>query len=134
MTPTRVMTEEVEKAIEEIKKAFPQATVETHPDDDGGAYVIVDPVDPGEPYVHRETWIGFHITFQYPLSDCYPHFVRADLARVDGQKLGTAMTVGRFGFDDRAAVQVSRRSKRLNPDHDTALTKLWKVLDWLASR
>jgi hypothetical protein len=109
-------------------------TVDAHEDGSGGAYVIVDPVDPGAPYAQRETWFGFQITFQYPVADCYPHFVRPDLARADGAPLGEAMTVTRFGFDQRPALQVSRRSNRLNPAHDTALTKLWKVLEWMASR
>lgn len=128
------MIAEVAQAVEEIRKAFPKAKVEAHEDTDGGAHVIVDPVDPGPPYEQRETWIGFHITFQYPVSDVYPHFVRPDLSRVDKQPLTAGMSVGSFGFDGRAAVQVSRRSNRLNPATDTALTKLDKVLEWLASQ
>jgi hypothetical protein len=124
----------VEAAVEEIREAFPDATVEVHPDAEGGAHVIVDPVELGDQYEPSTSWIGFHITFQYPVSDCYPHFVRSDLKRKDEAELGEAMSVGTFGLDGRAAVQISRRSNRLNPAHDTALTKLWKVLEWTASR
>jgi hypothetical protein len=129
-----MMTPEVVAAIEEIRSDFKAATVEAHEDGSGGAYVIVDPVDPGSQYVQRETWIGFQITYQYPVADCYPHFVRPDLARLDGEPLGEAMTVTQFGFDQRPAVQISRRTNRLNPATDTALLKLWKVLDWLGHR
>lgn len=128
------MTPEVSGAVDEIRTAFSEATVTAHDDGSGGAWVIVEPVDPGNQYAQRETWIGFLITFQYPVSDCYPHFVRPDLARVDQQPLGEAMSVGAFGFDNRPAIQISRVSRRLNPATDTALVKLWKVLDWLGSR
>jgi hypothetical protein len=125
------MTPEVAGAIDEIRAAFPDATVGAREDGDG-VIVIVDPVDPGPPYVQRATWIGFRITFQYPYADVYPHFLRGDLARVDGAALGEGITATRF--EDQSAVQVSRRSNRLNPATDTAALKLTKVLHWLATR
>jgi hypothetical protein len=125
------MTPEVAGAIDEIRAAFPDATVGAREDGDG-VIVIVDPVDPGPPYVQRATWIGFRITFQYPYADVYPHFLRGDLARVDGAALGEGITATRF--EDQSAVQVSRRSNRLNPATDTAVLKLIKVLHWLATR
>ena len=128
------MIPEVVSAIEEIREAFPETTVAAHDDGSGGAYVIVDSVDPGTQYEQRSTWIAFQITFQYPVADVYPHFVRHDLSRVDKAGLGEGMSLGSFGFDARPAIQVSRRSNRLNPATDTALIKLWKVLEWLASR
>jgi hypothetical protein len=128
------MTDDVAAAVEELRQQFPGATVTAAPDTQGGAHVTVEPVDPGERYVQRETWIKFHITFQYPYSDVYPHFVRSDLARSDGAVLGEGMSVGHFGDDVGPAVQISRRSNRLNPSVDTAALKLVKVLDWLRSR
>ncbi|MGE2721220.1 hypothetical protein [Mycolicibacterium celeriflavum] len=125
------MTPEVVDAIAEIREAFPGATVDVREDGDGVS-VIVDPVNPGPPYVQRATWVGFRITFQYPYADVYPHFVRGDLARVDGAALGEGLTV--TTFENRHAVQVSRRSNRLNPAADTAVLKLTKVLHWLANR
>jgi len=129
-----MLTPEVAEAIQEIKESFPNATVEAHEDGDGGGFVIVDPVETGASFTQEDTWIGFHISFQYPVADCYPHFVRADLTRKDGQPLGEAMSASRFAFDNRLAVQISRRSNRLNPATDTAELKLWKVLEWLRSR
>ena len=126
------MTEAVAAAVDEIRAAFPDAAVSVREDDDGGAYVTVDAVDPGSPYLQRETWVGFQITFPYPNADVYPHFVRPDLARVDGQPLGEATSLS--SFDGRQAVQLSRRSNRLNPASDTAALKLVKVLEWLRSR
>lgn len=127
-----MMTPAVAEAIKEIKAAYPSATVTAREDGDGGAYVTVEPVDPGEIYVQRETWIGFQITFQYPYSDVYPLFVRPDLARVDGGPLGEGIGVAKF--DDKPAVQLSRKSNRLNPATDTAAVKLMKVLHWLRTR
>lgn len=126
------MTEEVAAAIKEIGAAFPEAAVTVREDGDGGAFVTVDPLDPGSPYVQDATWMGFQITFQYPCADVYPHFVRHDLSREDGQPLGEATSHG--SFDGRPAIQLSRRSNQLNPETDTAAFKLLKVLEWLRSR
>lgn len=125
------MTPEVATAVNEITAAFPDATIEVKEEGDA-VVVLLDPVDPGAPYVQRTTWIGFRIGFQYPYADVYPHFVRGDLARVDGAALGEGMTVTEF--DNRSAVQISRRSNRYDPAHDTAVVKLTKVLDWVRTR
>jgi len=131
---TATLTADVATAVDEVVAAFPPSTVTCHPDGQGGAHVIVDAVGYGAQYSPATGWIGFHITFQYPLSDCYPHFVTPDLHRADGRPLGEAMSLGTFGFDGRQAIQISRRSNHLDPAHDTALTKLLKVLDWLGRR
>jgi hypothetical protein len=125
------VTPEVAAAVDEIKAAFPNATVEVNEEGDA-VVVLLDPIDPGEPYAQRESWIGFRITFQYPYSDVYPHFVRGDLSRVDGAGLGEGMAV--TTFENRPAVQLSRKSNRLDPTTDTALIKLHKVLAWLRTR
>lgn len=126
------MTPQVAKAIDQIRAAFPGVQVSVVEEGDGGAVVFVEDVDPGAQYVQRSTWIGFRITFQYPYSDVYPHFVRGDLTRADGTALGEAMTA--TTFESRQAVQISRRSNHLNPATDTAVIKLHKVLTWLRSR
>jgi hypothetical protein len=123
------VTDEVAAAVEEIRQNWPDATVAATDDGHGGAIVLVESVDPGPIYAQRETWIGFHVTFQYPYSDVYPHFVRGDLQRTDGRALGEGMTATQY--EGRPAVQVSRRSNHLNPATDTALIKLLKVLDWM---
>jgi hypothetical protein len=126
------MNEPVQEAIEEIRHTWPDAAVTAKDDGDGGAYVRIEPIDPGAPYVQRETWIGFRITAQYPYADVYPLFVRADLARTDGQPLGDALTPG--SFDGETAIQVSRKQNHLDPNTDTAAIKVLKVIRWLASR
>ena len=126
------MKPEVQKAIDEIKAVHTDAPLTIREDGEGGAYVIIEEIDPGPTYQQRVTWIGFRITFQYPYSDTYPHYVRGDLARVDGQALGEAMSP--TTFEGRPAIQISRRSNHINPRTDTALIKLQKVLTWLATR
>ena len=124
--------DEVAEAIAEIEATFDESSVEFEEDPDGGAYVVVDPVDPGDPYEQRETWIGFQITFQYPISDVYPHFVCRDLRRTDGHELGEGTSPAEWR--GRPAIQISRRSNHLDPQTDTAVIKLHKVLEWLRTR
>ena len=117
------------KGIEEIRSTFDRCTVDAEPDGSGGAVVVVEGIAMGSPYVQAQLWIGFRITFQYPYADVYPHFTDANLARSDGRSLG-----GGFGtatFRDQQAIQVSRRSNRLNPETDTAALKLLKVIRWM---
>ena len=130
---TAAITPVIAEAIEEIHATFDTAVVTSRPDGEGGAYVRVDPVDPGPPYAQRATWIAFRVTAQYPYADVYPLFVRPDLGRVDGRPLGDGMTPV-TDFDGQPAIQVSRRSNHLNPATDSAALKVLKVLAWMASR
>src|SRR5262249_23637850 len=98
-------------------------------DGEGGAFVIIEGVDPGPLYQQTETWIGFRITFQYPYADVYPHFVRGDLSRRDGRPLGEG--TGSAAFEGRPAIQLSPRANHLTPATDTGVIKLLKVLQWL---
>lgn len=131
--PTTRITEAVARAIEELKETFPDATVNVTPDGEGGAYVTVDPVPLSDVYQQVETWIGARITFQYPFCDVYPLYVREDLTRRDKAALGEAISTG-VRFNERMAVQLSRRSKHWNAAVDTAALKFLKALSWLRSR
>ena len=62
-----------------------------------------------------ETWVGFCISYQYPHADIYPLFVRADLTRVDGGSHGEGISLQTF--EGQPALQLSRRSNRLNPEN-----------------
>lgn len=128
-THSRTMAPTVAQAIEELRQALAEHAIVVREDGEGGAFVIVEGLDPGDTYQQRETWVGFRLTFQYPYADVYPHYVRGDLARVDGRALGGG--TGKAQFEGRSAVQLSRRSNRLNPGTDTALLKLMKVMEWL---
>lgn len=126
------MTPEVTQAVEELKGAFPSSAVIATETGDGGAHVIIDPVDLGDAFDQCKTWIGFTIGFQYPHADVYPLFVRSDLTRADGAAHGQGISAGQ-SFQDRPALLLSRRSNNLNPSIDTAALKVTKVLAWLRS-
>jgi len=119
----------VVRAIEEIRHNFEDCVVETNPDGHGGTSVVVRGIPMGHPYVQPKIWVGFLITQQYPYADVYPHFTNAELARVDGNDVG-----GGFGtafFQDQPAIQISRRSNKLNREQDTAALKLLRVIKWM---
>lgn len=122
------MTAEVAKAIGEIRVHLPNAAVKAEEDGQGGAYVEVEPIELGEKYTPSRTWCGFHITFQYPRSDVYPHFLGADVKRTDNSGFGQGVSMQTW--QGKAALQLSRRSNRLDPAIDTAATKLAKVISW----
>ncbi len=125
------MTPEVEEAILELKEAFPGHAVEVTPDADGGAYVVIQDLPLGPKYTPECAWVGFVIGFQYPSADVYPLFTEPTLARVDGASLGDGFQQP-VDWQGRKSTQISRRSNALNPAEDTALLKLYKVLEWLA--
>jgi len=127
---------EVADAIEQIRAQFPESALEVKADEQGGAYVLVDPVDLGDNYTEatRSTWMGFHISFQYPFADVYPHHVRRDLARSDGRPLGAGMSHSVFQGFGRESVQFSRRSNHRDSALETAVHKLLKVIEWASKR
>ncbi len=127
------MTAEVSLAIEELRAAFPGGQVSAEAEAQGGAYVTVTGLDFGASYNPSTTWIGFLIGFQYPRADVYPHFMDPSVKRVDGQAHGVSFQLSQK-WRDKDAIQVSRRSNRLDPTVDTAATKLAKVLEWVRTR
>src|ERR1700733_144730 len=124
-----ILAPAVAEGIEQIRRSLPACAVQTDPDGAGGASVVVRGVTLGAPYRQPDGWIGFLLTFQYPYTDVYPHFTRADLTRLDGRPLGAGL--GMAQFKSAPAVQISRRSNKWNPATDTAVLKLLKVYRWL---
>jgi hypothetical protein len=128
------LTEDVATAIADIRATFHMATVAVEEDGQGGAWVVVDPVPSGSSYLQPTTWIGFQIGYLSPATDVYPLFVRPDLARRDGAALGESFSTGVWGPRAEPAVQVSRRNNRHDPNIDTPVMKVLKVIDWVGSR
>jgi hypothetical protein len=126
------MTPLVAKAIEEIKEKYSGHRCDVEDDGQGGAFVKIHGLPLRAPYRQEVTWCGFQIAHTYPYADVYPHFVRHDLSRKDGKALGDGTSMG--SYRGEPAVQVSRRSNKLDPATDTALLKLDKVLRWLMCR
>ncbi len=131
------MKRAIELAIEEIRRSVQGSAVVAEPDADGGAFVTVDGIGIGPSYDPATSFIGFHITFQYPHADIYPHFVVAALARKDGRPLGEGFHQNREWITPTKTVKatmVSRKSNHMNAAVDTAATKLQKVIEWIRSR
>lgn len=127
------MTPEVKKAIEEIKTLFSKNKVESEAVSDGGARVIVHNIQLTETYIPRTTWVGFIIGFQYPRADVYPHHIDHTIKRVDGNLLGQGFSE-KMKWQEQDCIQVSRKSNKLDPNVDTAATKLAKVIEWINSK
>ena len=124
------MRQDVTKAIEELKKAFPSSNILSREDGDGGAYVIVEDVAIGCRYRPSSTWIGGHITALYPYADIYPLFIAEYVRRADGVAFEPPVTAG-AQFIDRPALQVSRRNNHSQHYPQTAVAKFVKVLQFL---
>lgn len=119
----------VMSGVAELCETFENSLIESESDGSGGAIVVVQEVPLGSPYAQKDVWFGFHITHLYPYADVYPHFTCADLSRIDQRSLGSGF--GSATFKSEPAIQISRRSNRLNPDRDTAALKLLKVVKWM---
>jgi len=131
------LKEPVAEALKEIRTSFAAHRVDLEPDGQGGAFVRVYDLSLGKAFNPASSWVGFQITFQYPFADVYPHYVRSDLSRIDGQALAPPLHINNsFALPSGAiaAVMVSRRSNHRDPLTDTAVVKLAKVLDWLRSQ
>lgn len=128
-----MLTPEIERAIQELRESYPENDLTFAEDGHGGAQVTMHGFATGGALSPATTWVGFAITFQYPATDVYPHFVRDDLTRSDGRPLeGDGMS--KAAWNGNPAIQLSRRSNRWRQGQDTAAIKLSKVLDWLRTR
>ena len=128
-----MLSTEVERAIQELRESFPEHELLFVEDGQGGARVTMQAFATGAALKPETTWVGFAITFQYPATDVYPHFVRPDLGRSDGRALdGEGISMA--AWTGAPAIQLSRRSNRWRQGQDTAAIKLTKVIEWLRTR
>ena len=125
-----MLTDDVLRAIEELRASFPGHAVAVEEDAQGGAHVTVDDLEFGARLTPQRGWVGFHLGFQYPAADVYPLYVPT-LARADGSALAGPFRA--VTWRARASTQISRRSNNRRDEVDTATTKLAKVVEWLRS-
>src|SRR5947209_1552028 len=123
------MKVEVSAAIEDMKKQFPSATLNTRDDGQGGVYLTVEPVGLSNRFVPNKTWVGFHIPAQYPYADIYPMFISGEIRRTDGRAFSPPVTAG-HAFEGRPALQISRRNSTAQNGKQKACDKVLKVLDF----
>ena len=124
------MKVEVATAIEELKRQFVTSSFTVRDDDQGGAYVIMEPVELGARFLPPATWVGFQIPALYPYADIYPVFIGADVKRADGVAFQAPVTPG-HSCEGRGAIQISRRSAAAQSGSQKAVAKILKVLDFL---
>ena len=120
----------VAQSVADVRGAFPENQVHAWPDGQGGARVVIESIELGPAWVQQTSWLGFDISYVYPDADCYPHYVRPDLQRVDGQALLPPVHVGNL-FAEQPAVMVSRRSNRRDLVLGTAARKALSVVSFL---
>ena len=125
------MKPHVANAIAELDRAFPSSPVSSREDGNGGAYVIVEDVAIGPKYEPSSTWLGGHIPALYPYADIYPLFIGHNVRRVNGLPFQPPITPG-GQFEQRPALQVSRRNNSTQSYPQTAVAKFLKVLHFLA--
>ncbi len=125
------MKPHVAKALQELDRAFPSSSVHSREDGKGGAYVIVEDVPIGPKFAPASTWLGGHITALYPYADIYPLFIDAGVRRLDGVAFEAPVTPN-AEFEQRPALQVSRRNNHTQNYPQTAVSKLLKVQQFLA--
>lgn len=130
------VTAEIAEAIEQLQETFPDSDVTWVDDGAGGAWVTVSDLPMGTVFEPTRSWMTFNITYPYPEADIYPLFVTPELHRRDGMPLGEGIqsSIGHGPGGVSIGTQLSRRSNRLNPAVDTAVTKVLKVLKWLAEQ
>ena len=117
-------------AVVGVRRAFLGHPVYAWPDGQRGAFVVIDDLDLGPQWAMATTWLGFVVSYLHPEADCYPHHVRGDLQRADGQRLTPPFHPGRQ-FAGRPAVMVSRSSRRREPRLDTPARKALSVLEFV---
>jgi len=102
-----MITPEVATAIEDIRQAFPGHPVTADEDGQGGAFVTVSDLGIGDKYTPATASFSFHVGFQYPRSDVYPHYIDAQIKRVDN--LGFGQGVSNASWREKPHLQLSRR-------------------------
>jgi hypothetical protein len=137
------MKSEVAEALAELQLGLPGNAVRHLEDPDGGAYVVIEGLFIGENFRPSISWVGFHITWAGSDADIYPLFIAAGV-----QYMGPRETPNRYPEGDLpksisrgaemlgfklAAVQISRLSQRRDPETDSALQKMLRVLAFLRS-
>lgn len=119
-------SEAIAAAIAELRKEY--EAVAWMPDGSGGAYVTVSPLQFGERWTPATATVEFALAFNYPYAPVYPFYATAALARADGGPWPAALQ--RVNWRGMNVTQISLRTRRWEPAHDTASTALRFVEHW----
>lgn len=121
------------QGLREVQAMFDGYDVRSWPDGTGGVHVVIENLQLGAAWIQESSWLGFTINYLYPDADTYPHYVRADLAHIDGNALVVPFHIGNT-FQDQAAVMVSRNSPQRVTGLSTAARKALSVLTYIQSQ
>jgi hypothetical protein len=124
------VTPAVADAVAVVRHAFTDHLVHAWPDGQRGAFVVIESLDLGPEWATATTWLGFIVSYLHPEADCYPHYIRGDLQRADGQSLTPPFHPGNQ-FAGHPAVMISRSSPRRDPRIDTPARKALSVLEFV---
>lgn len=122
--------ENVEQVVVLLRSEFPTSNVTFTPDGTGGGTVIIEPVNLGDRYVPVHTWLGAHLNNALPFADVYPLFIGGDVLRKNGAAHQTPISAGHT-FENRSALQISKRTNNLLATADCAALKFIKVLHYI---
>lgn len=115
----------VRSAIAELEDEY--ETVSWSPDGAGGAYVTVGPVTFGDRWSPSSGSLEVAVAYNYPYVPIYPFYTDAILTRVDGTSVAALQRVVWRG---REVTQVSLRTRRWEPAHDTVSTAFRMAEHW----
>ena len=130
------MTPAAEKAVKELRQAFPGKEVRIEERADG-CWVMLRGLKLGRSYKQRFVALFFLITSAYPDADIYPMYTSPAIQRKDGRPHGQGLSdispdaVNAFPFKPRSITQISQRRQNIRLEVDTAAAKAVGVLNWL---
>lgn len=113
-------------AVAELESEYEEVLVE--PDGGGGAYVTVKPLIFGELWLPEEDAVEFAMAYNYPFTPIYPFYAEPGLRLANGGAQPQALQ--QVNWRGRERTQISLRTRRWEPAHDTASTALRMVAHW----
>jgi Prokaryotic E2 family E len=116
----------ISTAIAELRGEYEE--VSWIPDGAGGAYVAVTPLEFGERWAPAAATVEFGLVFNYPYAPVYPFYTTSTLERGDGGQWPNALQ--RVNWRGMEYTQISLRTRRWEPAHDTVSTALRFVERW----
>lgn len=123
------MTNDIESAVELLRKYFGSDNVSTE-EADAGVIATIDGIRPGDQFAAESYSISFLLPDSYPWADIYPQYVMPRLERKDGGSLPA--DIQQVDWNGVPASQLSRRSQRAGESASiSAVNKINRVLSWL---
>lgn len=124
------MTDEQQRALEDLRATFPEHTVDVEELADGAVWVILRQVDIDTGWNEPVIDLAVKLLVTFPSTPPYPFYGPAGLARVDGATYGPLQPQVDIG-DGLPRAQISL-TKAFDPQAETLGTRFVAVLGWLS--